>query len=62
MTDEHTETTERTRISEIACEMRSKQLLETLKDAVAGAPHWRHAAQDLLRAIAAGEPPEPPRW
>ena len=49
------------RLQEISAETHAWELVEALKAAVAGAPHWRHEAQLLLRAIAAGSIPEPPR-
>jgi hypothetical protein len=58
MISEYTEATDRARCSVLAREMLSKQLLEALKAALAGAPHWRFEAQQLLRQIDAGEPPE----
>jgi uncharacterized SAM-dependent methyltransferase len=43
---------------EIAAELRAMELVEVLKAALAGAPHWRREAQQLLKAIAAGSLPE----
>jgi hypothetical protein len=34
--------------------MRARDLVEALKSALAGAPHWRFEAQELLRKIHAG--------
>jgi hypothetical protein len=47
------------RLQEIAAEGWAWELVEALKSAVAGAPHWRSEAQALLRRIDAGELPEP---
>jgi hypothetical protein len=44
---------------EVSAEMHTWELLECLKSAVAGLPHWRSEAQALLRKIDAGELPEP---
>jgi hypothetical protein len=44
---------------EVSAEAFSWELLECLKSAVAGLPHWRAEAQALLRKIHAGELPEP---
>jgi hypothetical protein len=43
----------------IAAEMRAWELVQALKGALGGAPHWRSEAQGLLRQIAAGHVPEP---
>jgi hypothetical protein len=43
---------------EVAAELRAMELVEALKSAVAGDPHWRREAQALLRCIAAGSLPE----
>jgi hypothetical protein len=47
------------RISRIVAEARALELVEALADAILGAPGWRHQAQLLLAAIAAGSLPEP---
>lgn len=43
----------------IAAETRARELVEALKAAIAGAPHWRFQAQRLLERIDRGEPREP---
>ena len=43
----------------IAAETRAGELVEALKTAIAGAPHWRFQAQRLLERIDRGEPKEP---
>jgi hypothetical protein len=53
--------TETERISRIVAEARAPELVEALADAIVGAPGWRHQAQLLLAAIAAGSLPEPPQ-
>jgi hypothetical protein len=49
------------KLYEIIAEHHAVPLLEALKAAVAGAPHWRVDAQKLLRAINAFEIQEPPK-
>ena len=43
----------------ISAELHAHDLVEALKAALAGAPHWRFEGQELLRRIAEGEPKEP---
>ena len=43
----------------IAAETRAGELVEALKAALAGAPHWRWGAQRLLESISRGEMKEP---
>ena len=38
----------------ISAELHAHDLVEALKAAIAGAPHWRWEAQELLRRIAEG--------
>jgi hypothetical protein len=49
------------RVTAVVAECHAAELLEALKSAVAGAPHWRSEAQALLRKIASGIMPEPKR-
>jgi hypothetical protein len=56
MTDEEIETVHR-----VAAERYAVELRWALKDAVAGAAHWRTDARALLARIDAGTLPEPPR-
>jgi hypothetical protein len=56
LTDEEIETVHR-----VCAERYAVELLWCLRDAIAGASHWRPNAQALLRAIDAGDLPEPPR-
>ena len=46
---------DRKRMSEIAAELRSADLVRALRNAVNGAPHWRFEATILLQMIDAGE-------
>jgi hypothetical protein len=43
------------RMQEISAECHAWELVLMLMAAVAGDPHWRHDAQQLLRKIHAGE-------
>ena len=43
----------------ISAELHAHDLVEALKAALAGAPHWRWEATQLLARIDAGEPKEP---
>lgn len=43
----------------IAAETLARELVEALKAAIAGAPHWRWGAQRLLERIDRGEMREP---
>lgn len=43
----------------ISAELHAHDLLEALKAALAGAPHWRFEGQRLLERIARGEMKEP---
>jgi hypothetical protein len=56
LSDEDLETLHR-----VCAERYAVELLWCLKDAVAGASHWRPNAQALLALIDAGTLPEPPR-
>jgi len=47
------------RLQEIAAECWSWELVIALMSALAGAPHWRSEAQELLRKISQGTLPEP---
>jgi hypothetical protein len=42
------------RVRVVVAEMRALELLEALRNAVAGAPHWRLEAQTLLDKIEGG--------
>jgi hypothetical protein len=44
---------------ELSAEAHALELVEVCKAAVAGAPHWRHEMQLLLKTIAVGSLPEP---
>ena len=46
------------RVQAVAAEWRAAELLECLKAAVAGAPHWRTEAQALLRLVDSGTLPD----
>lgn len=43
------------RLRVVAAETRALQLLQCLRDAVAGDPHWRSRAVTVLKLIDAGE-------
>jgi hypothetical protein len=45
----------------VGAERYAVELLWALRDAVAGAAHWRTEARALLQRVADGELPEPPR-
>jgi hypothetical protein len=47
------------RRQELSAEAHAWELVECLKSAVAGLPHWRHEAQLLLKTINVGSLPEP---
>jgi hypothetical protein len=47
------------RIRAVATDNRARELREALKDALAGAPHWRYRAQRLLDEIWNGVLREP---
>lgn len=47
------------RTQEIAAEAWAWELVIALQDALIGASHWRHGAQELLRKISRGELPAP---
>jgi hypothetical protein len=49
------------RVRLVAAELRAWELVEVLRDAIAGTPHWRCGAERLLDAILNGELPEPHR-
>ena len=51
----------RERMAHVAAECRAWELVEMLQSAIAGDPHWRHEAQELLRLIDDGDVPEPRR-
>lgn len=46
-------------LQRVTAEQRAEELVEALKAAIAGAPHWRAEAQALLRLIDGGVLPEP---
>lgn len=48
------------RLIEVSAEAHAWELVICLRNAVAGDTQWRHEAQLLLKAIAAGSLPEPP--
>jgi hypothetical protein len=48
------------RLMEVSAEAHAWELVIALRNAIAGDHHWRHEAQLLLKAIAAGSLPEPP--
>jgi hypothetical protein len=48
------------RLSRMVAEMRAAELVRALRAAVDGSAHWRPTAQQLLRLIDAGVPPEHP--
>lgn len=45
------------RVRRIVAEARAWEMVECLKDAVAGKPHWRWHAKQILEAIDCGELP-----
>ena len=47
------------RVVTIVTELRAEELVRALRNAVAGAPHWRVEAQAVLDRIEWGIPPEP---
>ena len=47
------------RVRRIVTELHAPALAQALRNAVAGAPHWRVEAQAVLDRIEWGVPPEP---